>query len=259
MATIKKPEEIKIIRAGGRILAAVLRELVAAAKPGVKTIELDELAERLILDRGGVPAFKNYCGGDDEPPFPTTICSSVNEQLVHTPAGDYVLKNGDILSIDIGMKYPAQGRGYFTDMATTIPIGEVSAVAKKVMKVTRQALALGLAQVKAGNYISDIGKAIQPYVEAQGFSVVRQLVGHGVGYAVHEEPRIPNYFDPKMKAVKMEAGMVLAVEPMVNVGHHAIKTGADGWTVTTADEKLCAHYEHTVTVTKDGCEILTLP
>ncbi len=211
-----------------------------------------------MLKTAACPPLKIIAAARLKPPFPTTICASVNHQLVHTPAGSYVLKNGDILSIDIGMKYPAAGRGYFTDMATTIPIGEVSALAKKVMKVTRQALTLGLAQVKAGNHISDIGKAIQPYVEAQGFSVVRQLVGHGVGYEVHEEPRIPNFYDSRMKDVEMKAGMVLAIEPMVNVGHYAIKTGDDGWTVTTADEKLCAHFEHTVAVTKDGCEILTM-
>ena len=257
MITIKKPEEIKTLRQGGRILAIVLQTLVETAKAGITTKELDDLAEELIIKAGGVPAFKNYCGGEDEPPFPSTICSSVNHQLVHTPAGDYVLKNGDILSIDIGMKYPGIGKGFYTDMATTIPIGEVTAVAKKVMKVTKHALSLALAQVKDGNHISDIGKSIQPYVEGQGFSVVRQLVGHGVGYAVHEDPRIPNYYDPKMKEVEMKAGMGLAIEPMVNVGHYAIKTGDDGWTVTTADEKLCAHFEHTVAVTKDGCEILT--
>jgi methionyl aminopeptidase len=144
-------------------------------------------------------------------------------------------------------------------MATTIPIGEVTAVAKKIMKVTKQALTLALAQVKDGNHISDIGKAVQAYVESQGFSVVRQLVGHGVGYAVHEDPRIPNYFDPKIKDVEMKTGMVLAIEPMVNVGHYAVKTGPDGWAVVTADDSLCAHFEHTIAVTKTGCEILTLP
>ncbi|OGY46964.1 MAG: type I methionyl aminopeptidase [Candidatus Buchananbacteria bacterium RIFCSPHIGHO2_02_FULL_45_11b] len=259
MITIKKPEEIEILRQGGRILAGILNDLIKAAKPGAKTIELDQLAERLILENGGIPSFKNYKGHADDRPFPTTICAAVNTQLVHAPAGDYALKTGDILSLDLGMKYPAQGKGFFTDMTITIPIGRVSPLARKVIKVTKTSLEVGLAQIREGNYISDISRAIQNYVESEGFSVVRQLVGHGVGYEVHEDPRIPNYLDPKQPPVQLKAGMVLAIEPMVNVGHYGVKTGADGWTVETADDNLCAHFEHTVAVTKDGCEILTLP
>lgn len=259
MVTIKKPEEIKILRAGGQILAGIINELVRAAKPGVKTIELDRLAENLILAKGGAPSFKNYKGHADDNPFPSTICAAVNAQLVHAPAGEYELKSGDILSLDIGMKYPGKGRGFFTDMTITIPIGRISPLARKVIKVTKTALAAGLAQVRAGNYISDISRAIQNYVESEGFSVVRQLVGHGVGYEVHEEPRIPNYLDPKQPEIQLKAGLVLAIEPMVNVGHYAVKTAADGWTVVTADDNLCAHFEHTIAVTKEGCEILTLP
>lgn len=257
MVTIKKPEEIEVLRQGGKILAEILAELVKMAKPGVKTIQLNKKAEVLISQRGGTPSFKNYCGEHlQDLPFPTAICASINNQLVHAPAGQEKLKNGDILSLDLGMKYPIKD-GYFTDMSTTIPIGKIPPLTRKLLKVTKQALSVGIAQVKEGNYVSDISKAIQKYVEENGFSVVRQLVGHGVGYKVHEEPRIPNYFDPQQKDVKLKAGMVLAIEPMVNVGEPAIKTLPDGWTVATADGKLCAHYEHTVVVIKDGAEVLT--
>jgi methionyl aminopeptidase len=257
MVTIKKPKEIEILKTGGKILADVLSELVTKAKPGIKTIELDKLAEKLITQKGGIPSFKNYKSLPKELPFPTSICASVNNQLVHTPASNQQLKNGDILSIDIGMKYPAKGKGYFTDMAVTISIGKVSALTRKLIKVTKKALAIGISQIKPGNKISDISRAIQTYVEAEGFSVVRQLVGHGVGYEVHEEPRIPNYIDPKQKNPILKEGMILALEPMVNVGESAVKSLSDGWTVVTADNKLCAHFEHTVAVTKTGSEILT--
>lgn len=257
MVTIKKPKEIEVLRQGGKILADVLSQLVEKAKPGVRTIELDKLAEKLIRERGGAPSFKNYRGRHDEEPFPTTICASINNQLVHTPAGEYELQNGDIFSIDIGMRYPAQGDGYYTDMATTIPIGKIPASTRKLLKVTKQSLVIGINQIKPGNYISDISKAIQDYVEGEGLAVVRQLVGHGVGYEVHEEPRIPNYVDEKQKPVKLKEGMVLAIEPMVNTGGEAVKSLEDGWTIVTSDGKLCAHFEHTVAVTKDGFEILT--
>jgi len=257
MVTIKKPKEIEVLRQGGKILAGVLAELVKKAEPGLRTTELDKLAEKLIKQKGGVPSFKNYQGRGEAIPYPATICASVNNQLVHTPPSNYELKNGDILSIDLGMKYPAEGKGYFTDMATTIAIGKISPLARKLLKVTQKSLLEGIAQIKEGNNLSDISRAIQKYAESQGFSVVRQLVGHGVGYEVHEEPRIPNYVDSKYKDVKLKAGMVLAIEPMVNVGEAAVKSLNDGWTVVTADGKLCAHFEHTVVVTKDGVEILT--
>ena len=257
MVTIKKPAEVKALRQGGRFLAEILDEILAYAKVGVKTIELDRLAEDLIVKKGGTPAFKNYQGRGEEKPFPTTICASVNNQLVHTPAGNYQLKVGDILTVDIGMKWPAKDPGYYTDMAKTIPIGKISPLARKLLKVTQKSLELGIKQVKSGNHISDISRAVQSYFEAQGFFVVRQLVGHGVGYQVHEEPRVPNYIDKNQKDLELKAGMVLAIEPMVNVGDAAVRSLADGWTVVTADGKLCAHFEHTVAVTKNGTEILT--
>ena len=257
MITKKSPNEIEVLRVGGKILAEILAELIRQAKPGVKTIELDELAEKLIIEKGGVPSFKNYKSYPDEVPFPSTICASVNNQLVHSPPGDYKLQNGDILSIDIGMKYPAFGVGYFTDLAATIPIGKIPALTRKLLKVTEKSLALGISQIKAGNHLFDISKTIQKYVESQGFSVVRQLVGHGVGYQVHEEPRIPNFFDPKQKDIKLESGMVLAIEPMVNIGAPAVIFSPTSWAVVTADGSLCAHFEHTVVVTEDGYEIIT--
>ena len=254
---IKKPQEIEVIHGGGKKLATILDQLVSFAKPGITTVELDDLAEKLILASGGAPAFKHYRDHPNDPPFPSTICASVNEQLVHTPAGNYVLKNGDILSIDIGMKYPATGQGFFTDMATTIPIGEVSVEAKKLIEVTKDSFYIGLKKVKAGGRLRDVSSAIQDHIEKHGFSVVRQLVGHGVGYEVHEEPRVPNYFDPKQPDLILEEGMVLAIEPMVNVGGYEIETLDDGWTIIAADGKLCAHYEHTIAVTKAGAKILT--
>ncbi|MAF14333.1 MAG: type I methionyl aminopeptidase [Parcubacteria group bacterium] len=256
MNTIKKPEEVQTIRQGGKILANILAQLVDKAKPGVRTIELDELAEKLILESGGIPAFKHYHDKPEDTPYPCTICASVNHQLVHTPASNYELKEGDILSIDIGMKYPKEG-GLFTDMAVTIPIGKIPESTQKLLDVTRESLVKGIAQVKPGNYISDISKAVQNYVEPFGFSIVRQLVGHGVGYQVHEEPRVPNYFNSKQPVVELKEGMVIAIEPMVNVGDPAVKTDSDGLTIVPVDGRLCAHFEHTVAVTKDGFQILT--
>lgn len=258
MVTFKKPKEIEILKKGGKILADILRELIRQVKPGIITAELDKLAEKLILQQGGLPSFKGYKNSPNSPPFPTAICASLNEQVVHTPAlPNRQLKLGDILSIDIGLKYPAEGQGFFTDMAITIPVGRVSKIAKKLIKVTKIALDLGVLQVKPNNYISDISRAIQTYVESQGFSVVRQLVGHGVGYQVHEEPRIPNYIDLKEKPVKLKPGMVLALEPMVTVGDWHLKTLFDDWTMVTVDGSLSAHFEHTVVVTERGGEVLT--
>ncbi|MBN1778970.1 MAG: type I methionyl aminopeptidase [Candidatus Buchananbacteria bacterium] len=254
---IKTAEEIAIIRQGGKILAEVLKQLLSAAQAGVKTIELDLLAEKLIRQSGGLPAFKNYADSPSETPFPTTICASVNDQVVHTPAGDYALKSGDILSIDIGMKYPATDDGLYTDMAKTKAIGSVPQLTRKLLKVTAKSLELGIAQVKPGNTIGDISRAIQKYVEDNGFSIVRQLVGHGVGYAVHEDPRVPNFYDPVTANFKLEEGMVIAIEPMVNIGDYRIEVLDDDWTIVTSDGSLSAHFEHTVAVVKGGHKVLT--
>lgn len=253
MITIKKPEEIKTLGEGGKILARILRELAKEAVAGISTWEIDKLAEKKIREAGGEPSFRGF----GEPPYPATICASLNNELVHTiPAKEKILKAGDIFSIDIGMRYPAK-TGLYTDHAITIPIGKVSREAEKLIKTTKTALAKGIAAIKPGGYIHDIGKAVQKYVEAQGFSVVRALVGHGVGYEVHEDPRIPNFYNPEMPKIEIKQGMVLAIEPMVSQASYKIKTCSDGWTIVTADGKLCAHFEHTIVVASKGAEILT--
>lgn len=254
MIIIKTPPEITLMREGGRILAKVLREVIKATKKGVSTKELDELAERLIRKFGGEPAFLNYqTEGEEIPPFPATLCTSVNQEVVHAiPSYQRILKEGDLVGLDIGMDY----KGFCTDMAKTVGVGKISPKAKKLIEVTRKALVIGIRKVKPGNFIGDIGAAIQQYVEKKGFSVVRQLVGHGIGKKVHEEPRIPNYGEPRT-GPKLEKGMTLAIEPMVNIGKDMVKTAADGWTIVTDDKSLSAHFEHTVVVTKKGYEILT--
>jgi methionyl aminopeptidase len=257
--TIKTEEEIKIMREGGKILATILRKLKEAVQPGISTGELNELAEKLIYENGGEPSFKGYRSSPEDRPFPTTLCTSINEEVVHAPAlPSRVLREGDIICLDLGLKYPADETGLFTDAAITVPVGKISQEAENLIKVTKQALTIGIAQVRPGNFIHHIGRAIQKYVEGQGFSVVRDLVGHGVGHKVHESPRVPNFFDPKFGSVKLVEGMTICIEPMVCVGSWQVKTLPDGWTVVTADGKLAAHFEHTVAVTKSGYEILTV-
>jgi methionyl aminopeptidase len=255
---IKTQKEIEIMRRGGKILAAVLSNLADFVRPGVSTGELNELAEKLIKEHGGEPSFKNYRSSPEDTPFPTTLCASINEEVVHAPAlPSRTLKEGDIICLDLGLKYPAGKDGLFTDAALTVPVGKISSEAEKLIAVTRQALEVGIAEVKPGNFIHHIAKAVQKYVESQGFSVVRDLVGHGVGHKVHEPPRVPNFFDPKFKEVELKEGMTICIEPMVCAGTLEVKTLSDGWTVVTADGKFAAHFEHTIAVTKDGHEILT--
>jgi methionyl aminopeptidase len=255
---IKIDEEIKIMRQGGKILAQVLDELRSAVRPGVTTGELNALAEKLIAKHGATPAFKNYRPDPRGMPFPTTLCTSINEEVVHAPAlPSRSLKEGDIICLDLGLKYPAGDDGLFTDAAVTAAVGKISSEAEKLMRVTAEALEAGISQVRPGNFTSDIGRAIQGYVEKNGFSVVRDLVGHGVGKYVHEAPRVPNFFDRYEKPVELKEGMTICLEPMVCVGGPEVRTQADGWTVVTADGSLSAHFEHTVAVTKNGHEILT--
>ncbi len=255
---IKTQKEIEMMRQGGRILAAILSKLAESVKPGTSTGELNELAEELINWHGGESSFKNYRSSPADRPFPTTLCTSINEEVVHAPAlPSRILRQGDIVCLDLGLKYPRDKEGLFTDAAITVPVGRITKEAEKLIDVTRHALEVGITQVKPGNFIHHIARAIQKYVENQGFSVVRDLVGHGVGRKVHEPPRVPNFFDPKFKAVELKEGMTICIEPMVCVGTWQVKTLPDGWTVTTADSKLSAHFEHTVAVTKDGYEILT--
>ncbi|HEY8367748.1 MAG TPA: type I methionyl aminopeptidase [Thermodesulfobacteriota bacterium] len=242
----KSSEEIEQIAAAGRILARCHALLRAKARPGVTTAELDEAAERFIRAQGAEPAFKGYRG------FPASICASPNSMVVHGIPGPYEIKRGDILSVDIGVVYD----GWVADAAVTLPIGQISPIARKLLDVTRQALFDAVEQCRPGKRLGDIGHAVQSRVEAAGFSVIRSLVGHGIGRSMHEDPQIPNYGRPGTGPL-LEPGMVLAVEPMVNVGTHGIRMGSDNWSVYSADGSLAAHFEHTVAVTEEGPRILT--
>jgi len=244
--TCKSDRELKYMRDAGRIVAQTHQELAKAVKPGVTTKELDRIAEDFILKSGAQPAFKGYHG------FPASICASVNEQVVHGIPGLKNLENGDIISIDIG----AVINGYFGDSAVTLPVGDIRAEAVNLLKVTEKSLFLGIEQASAGNRLSDISNAVQTFVEANGYSVVRDYVGHGIGSHMHEEPQVPNFGKPG-RGPRLKPGMTLAIEPMVNLGTHEVMTLTDNWTVVTRDKKLSAHFEHTIAVTEGEPEILT--
>lgn len=260
MSYLKTKEEQNKIIEGGKIIGEILEKLGALCQPGVTAWEVDKMAEKMIKEAGGKPAFKGYHSHTDEPPFPSTICACVNEELVHGIATkEKVLKDGDIFTIDIGMEYPVKSqksikfeRGYFTDTALTVAVGKVPEKTLQLMNVTKKALEIGISAVKVGGKISDIGKAIQDYILPQGYGIVRDLVGHGVGHAVHEEPRVPNYYDRQLEKWIIEPGVVIAIEPMITIGKHHIVTARDGWSISTADNSLCAHFEHTVVVDYDG-------
>jgi methionyl aminopeptidase len=235
------------MRRSGKVTARTLAMLVREARAGMTTRELDRLAEKSIRDQGGVPTFKGYGG------FPASICTSVNDQVVHGIPGDTVLRDGDVLSIDIGTTLDR----YVSDSAVTIAIGNVSDAAKRLMRVTQECLMLGIAAMQNGNRLSDIGHAIQRHAEEHGYGVVRDLVGHGIGTKMHEEPQVPNY-GPAGQGIVLRSGLCLAVEPMITEGTYQVRTLADKWTVVTTDGKLAAHFEHTVAVTDEGPRILTL-
>jgi methionyl aminopeptidase len=239
--------EIEKLARVNALVARVLRELAVAVRPGVTTLQLDELAERRLREAGAEPAFKGYHG------YPATICASVNEQVVHGIPNERPMAEGDIISIDMGAKLD----GFFGDSAVTVPVGRISPEAERLLSVTKTALDRAVATVRAGARVSDIGAAVQSYVEAHGFSVVREFVGHGIGTALHEEPQIPNY-GTAGRGPRLVEGMALAIEPMVNAGKPAVKVLGDGWTAVTKDKTLSAHFEHTVVVTEDGCRVLTL-
>jgi methionyl aminopeptidase len=242
----KSPAEIEKMRAASALVADVLGELAAMVAPGVSTLDLDGAAERLVRDAGAQPAFKGYRG------YPATICASVNAQVIHGIPSKQPLVEGDILSLDMGVKMD----GFFGDSAVTVPVGRIPAQAAELLRVTQESLEKGIEQVRVGGRVSDIGHAIQAHVEAHGFSVVREFVGHGIGASLHEDPQIANYGDPG-RGPRLAEGMTLAIEPMVNVGKPGVKMLADGWTAVTRDGSLSAHFEHTVAVTKNGPLVLT--
>jgi methionyl aminopeptidase len=245
---IKSLREIEIMAEGGRILGATVAMLERETRPGLSTADLDAMAEQFIRSHdGAVPAFKGLYG------FPGSVCTSINNEIVHgIPSRRRVLREGDIVSIDVGVGY----RGYFTDSAVTVPVGQVDAEAERLLAVTRSALTAGIAAARAGAHIGDIGAAVQAVVERAGFSVVRDLVGHGIGTEFHEEPQVPNYGKPK-RGVKLVPGLTLAIEPMVNAGGPATRTLPDKWTIVTVDGSRSAHFEHTIAITQNGPRVLT--
>ncbi|GIP50836.1 Methionine aminopeptidase 1 [compost metagenome] len=246
MIICKSETELGFMREAGRIVAETHRLMAESIEPGITTGELDQLADKYIRSQGAVPSFKGYNG------FPYSICASVNEELVHGFPGKRKLNEGDIITLDIGAEY----RGFHGDSAWTYPVGEISEEAKKLLEVTEGSLYAGLELVKPDVRLFTISHAIQQFIEAAGFSVVREYVGHGIGASLHEEPQIPNYGLPD-RGPRLKPGMVLAIEPMVNMGKRYVKTLEDNWTVVTVDGSLCAHFEHTVAVTPDGMEIFT--
>jgi len=248
--TIKSDEEIKVMREAGRVVGQTLHLLTEAVKPGLVVKELDKIVRKEYARRGVIPTFLGYA----EPPYPATVCVSVNEDLVHGIPGNRVIKEGDIVSIDLGATY----KGFVGDSAVTVGVGKISPEAQKLIDVTRESLLRGIKAARAGVRLGVVSNTIGEYIESEGFGVVREYVGHGVGREMHEEPQVPNYGPPDRGPV-LRKGMVLALEPMVTVGDwHTIKH-ADGWTVSTKDGSLCAHFEHTIAITDGDAEVLTLP
>lgn len=246
MIILKSEREINYLRDAGRIVAETLVEVEKAVKPGVTTLDLDQIAEKYIKSRGAIPAFKGYHG------FTGNICSSVNEEVVHGIPGLRKLKTGDNVSIDIG----AVINGYNGDAAITVPVGEVDDEVQKLLDVTKESLYKGIEQAVIGNRLSDISHAVQVHAEQYGFGVVRDYVGHGIGRSMHEDPQVPNYGNPG-RGPRLKAGMTLAIEPMINLGTYEVKTLDDGWTVVTLDGKRSAHFEHSIAITDGKPEILT--
>lgn len=244
---LRSRKEIERLRESNRVVMSVMSELREAIRPGVTTLELDALAERIIREQGAIPAFKGYRG------YRHTICASINEEVVHGVPSEKKLEEGDIVSVDVGAKL----YGYYGDHAVTFPVGEVDSEANKLLKCCEESLFKGIEQAKPGNRLFDISHAVQKHAEGAGFSVVRAYVGHGVGTNLHEEPQVPNFGEPGT-GPELKAGMVLAIEPMLNMGVHDVKVLSDEWTVVTADEKLSAHFEHSVAITEDGPDILSL-
>ena len=277
--TIKTKKELALMRENGKRLAGVLDQVVAAARPGISTAELDEFAERLTIESGGTPSFKGYRIKGVSRSYPATMCISINEEVVHgIPRKDRILREGDIVGLDIGMWWPRSVpvaetkisimpqteslqneksmKPLCTDMAVTIGIGKISREARRLIDATRESLEIGIAQVKAGATVGDVGNAIEQYLKKQNLGIIRDLAGHGVGYELHEEPLIPNY-GKAGKGVELKEGMAIALEPMATLGDWRVALADDQWTFKTIDNSLGAHFEHTMAVTKDGAEVLT--
>ena len=246
MIPIKTSEEIKIMREGGRVLAKIMEELKSKAKPGISTQELNQLTEELVFKYGVKPAFKGYQG------FPASLCVSLNEEIVHVAPSKRRLMEGDIVSLDLGILY----KGFYLDMAITVPVGRISPEAGRLIRITKKALKRAISRVKPGKHIGDISQTVESYVEGQGFNVVRQLCGHGIGRKLHEAPEIPN-FGKRHKGPELKPGMVLAIEPMVTMGDWKLKKSKDGFGFETNDGSLSAHFEQTVAVTEKGGQVLT--
>lgn len=253
MISIKSPKEIEYMRESGRIVALALSEIEKAIKPGITTHELDKIATDVLKYEGAIPSFKGQEGFEGSKPYPATICASVNNQVIHGIPGSYTLKEGDIISIDMG----ALKNGYHGDAARTFGVGKISEEAQKLIDATKGSFFEGLKFAKHGNRISDISHAVQEYAESFGFSVVREFVGHGIGSELHEDPQVPNYGKPG-RGPRLSKGMIIAVEPMINQGGYDIEILKDGWTVVTKDGSLSAHYENTILITDGEPELLTL-
>lgn len=246
MIICKSPKEIEILKKGNQVVAFILKELKKNCRPGITTLELDQIAERLIKKNNCTPAFKGYRN------YPASLCISVNEEIVHGIPGEKKLKNGDIVSLDMGVKLD----GFYGDAAITVPVGEIDPESQKLLRVTEEALYRGIEKAHVGNRLSDISHAVQTWVEKHNFSVVRDFVGHGIGKNLHEEPQIPNFGKPGF-GPRLKEGMVLALEPMVNVGTYEVKILSDRWTAVTADGRRSAHFEHSVAITSNGPLILS--
>lgn len=251
MILLKSPEELAIMRDSSRIVSEILDEVCAAVKPGMTTGQLDRLAEELIYKKGAKPAFKGY--GPQGVPFPNCLCVSVNEEIIHGIPSSRRLRAGDIVGLDFGVVY----KGFFGDSARTVAVGSISRNAERLLRVTREALYAAIEQARAGNRISDIATAVQTTAENAGYSVVEEFAGHGIGRSLHEDPQVPNYFRRGMPNPRLQEGMVIAIEPMVNEGTAALRILDDGWTAVTADGKLSAHFEHSVAITAAGPVILS--
>jgi len=247
MINIYTEKEVGVMAEGGKILAKIIKEIAKQVKPGIFTEYLDKVAEDLIFQYGAEPAFKGFNN------YPATLCTSINEEIVHAVPSKRILKNGDILTLDLGIKY----KGYCTDMAITLPVGKIDKKAKKLIQVTKKALEIAIKQCKSSNHLGDIGWAIQNYVEKKGFNVIRDLVGHGIGKNVHEDPQVLNYGPSTGLGIKLKPGMVLALEPMVSTGDYKIEKTEDSFGYRTKDRSLTSHFEHTVAITKKGAKVLT--